>query len=105
MVLFKFKAIPEGVPYEQKDVEHEIELDTPEEVVRFLNLQAAHAKVADNDMGALVFSTVAERIAAGNRYGHHLVSIGDYVPQIVEWSLQETAPERYASHGRVRSVN
>lgn len=104
MVKLRFTAIPEGVPYEQADVEHEVELDTPDDAVCFLNFQAAHNALAENDMGELVFSTIAEKIAEGHRYGHHLVTIGEYVPQIVEWSLEETSGWG-GGHGRVRPVN
>lgn len=94
MVKLTFSAIPEGVPYEQKDCEREIEFEEPDDAVRFLNLQAARSALDASGMGELVFSTLAQRIADGNRYGLHLVKIGEYVPQIVKWSLVETAVDR-----------
>jgi hypothetical protein len=91
MVRLKFSSIPEGVPYELADRVRELEGDTPDDVVRLLNLQAARSALADNDMAELIYTTLASRIVDGHRYGHHLVKIGEYVPQIVEWALAESA--------------
>lgn len=93
MVRLKFSSIPEGVPYELEDRVRELEGSTPDDVVRFLNLQAARSACADNSMAELIYTTLAHRIADGHRYGHHLVKIGEYVPQIVEWALAESPAE------------
>lgn len=94
MVKLSLTAIPEGVPYDQTEVEHEFELDTSDDVLRFLGLQVARGKLAGNDMSVLVFSTLAEKIVNGHRYGHHHFTIGDYIPQIVEWYLRETLSDQ-----------
>lgn len=97
MVKLNVTAIPEGVPYEEKDTEHEFELDTSDDVVRFLSSQVARSKAVGNDMSVLVFSTLAEKVADGHRYGHHHFTIGDYTPQIVKWSLQDLSASQNES--------
>ena len=93
VVRFHFIAIPEGVPYEQTDVEHAFEFNELDDALTFLVRQVVRGKSLDNDMIVLVFSTLAERVVEGNRYGHHLVTVGGYVPQIGKWSIEELSPK------------
>lgn len=103
MLKLDFRVIPEGVTYDESDTSREGVFDTLDEAVGFLSFLAARAdEESGTSIGSLLYGSVAQKIVNGDRYGHHRITLGNFVPLIVEWSLEDDGRRAF---GRIVPVN